>query len=147
MQTNERFKIMGAVFLILIKDNQVLLQRRYNTGYSDGLYALPSGHIEAGEFGKEALIREIQEEIGIEINEKDLNFVHLLHFRKDKDYMFLFFTCEKWQGEPKILEPEKSDALDWFPLDKLPENIIDYIPIVLKDYRNGVYYSEQGLNS
>ncbi len=81
------FTIIPAVYLILEKDNKILLLRRYNTGYNDGLYSLPSGHVEDGEFPIDALIREAQEEIGIIIAKEHLLLLmpwienNLLHLR------------------------------------------------------------------
>ena len=42
----ERNKIIPASYAVLIKDNKVLLVRRFNTGYEDGKYSLPAGHVE-----------------------------------------------------------------------------------------------------
>ena len=45
----ERFKVITAVHLILIENNKILLQRRYNTGYEDGNYSVVAGHVEENE--------------------------------------------------------------------------------------------------
>lgn len=61
----ERFKIVPSVYLILMKDNKILFSRRYNTGYFDGYYSFPAGHLDGGETLKQAMVRETEEEIGI----------------------------------------------------------------------------------
>lgn len=61
----QRHKIVPAVFLLLIKNNKVLLLKRQNTGYADGKYSLVSGHVDKGETMQEAIIREAKEEAGI----------------------------------------------------------------------------------
>ncbi len=77
----QRNKIIPAVFLLLQKDNNVLLQRRYNTGFQDGKYTLISGHVEKGEPPMKAVCREAKEEAGIIVKEKDLTFLHVLYRR------------------------------------------------------------------
>jgi len=61
----ERYKITPASYLVLIEDNKILLQRRFNTGYEDGKYSLVAGHVDEGETFTEAIIREVKEEAGI----------------------------------------------------------------------------------
>ena len=75
----ERFKIIPEVFLFLIKDGKILLSRRFNTGYEDGKYGLPAGHGEYGETMREGTAREAREEIGIDIDPKDLEFILTQH--------------------------------------------------------------------
>src|SRR4051812_27606999 len=59
------FKMVVAVHLFLLRDDQVLLLRRQNTGYEDGNYSVIAGHVEGGEEIKAAMIREAREEAGI----------------------------------------------------------------------------------
>ena len=69
----ERNKAVPAVYLILERDDGcILLMRRCNTGYQDGNYNLPSGHVEDGELPKAAMVREAKEEIGIDVAQEDL---------------------------------------------------------------------------
>ncbi len=72
----ERNKSVPAVYMILEKDNKILLGRRQNTGYYDGWYGLPAGHIEVKELPMIAGVREAKEELGIDLDIKDLQFVH-----------------------------------------------------------------------
>jgi 8-oxo-dGTP pyrophosphatase MutT (NUDIX family) len=78
--TTHRHKLIGDVHLILIDANgQVLFGRRQNTGYEDGAYHLPSGHLEAGESMITALIREAKEEVGVTISPEAVAFSHVMH--------------------------------------------------------------------
>ena len=45
----QRNKIAITALLLLTKDDKILLTRRYNTGYEDGKYSLPGGHVEKGD--------------------------------------------------------------------------------------------------
>ena len=142
----KRYQSKVAVFLILTREEngktEILLQERYNTGYMDGKYdAACSGHLEKGESVSMALVREAKEEIGIDINEKDLRFVELIHSYKE-DYINVFFTTKKYSGTPKIMEPEKCDDLRWFDIENLPENIFPRIKNVLININKGILYDD-----
>jgi mutator protein MutT len=140
----ERFKITPAVYLILTKENKILLARRYNTGYFDGDYSFPAGHLDGNETLKQAIAREAKEEIGVFLESTNLELIHVMN-RKilNDERVDFFFTAKKYQGEPKIMEPDKCDNLNWFKLDSLPENIIPYIRQVIDSFQNDIIYSEQ----
>ena len=148
----ERFMIKCAVFLILtkIENNKeyILLQRRYNTGILDGQYDVSSsGHLENGETLKESIIRETKEEIGIDINTKDLNYVCTMHANfKNGEYLLVAFSTRKYKGIPKIMEINKCDALSWFDINNLPSNLIDTRKIMINNYLNNNHYNEYGFN-
>lgn len=142
--STERFKLHAAVYLLLIRDGQVLLLRRFNTGWSDGMYSLISGHLDGDEPLTTAMCREAQEEAGIAINPTELKFAHVMHRFSDVEYMDFFFTANTWEGEPSNTEPEKCDDMQWFPLDNLPPNILPYVRQVVEDYTAGRYFSEVG---
>jgi mutator protein MutT len=143
----ERNKIPGAAFVILRKKDEVLLMRRCNTGYEDGNYDFPAGHIEQNEHPSETAIREIQEEAGVSIEPHNLTFAYLLHRcpgeRSDKQYLNIYFTASEWQGEPRIMEPTKCDHMAWFPIDALPENLIPSTREAFKAMLKGETYGEE----
>ena len=66
----EMFK--SAVHMIIMNNDKLLIQKRKGTKLWPGYYALPAGHIDVGENQYKALIREAKEELGIEINPKDI---------------------------------------------------------------------------
>ncbi len=140
----KRFKLIISVYLILIRNNKVLLLRRRNTGYEDGKYGLPSGHLEDNESITNALKREVKEEIGIDINIDDLRLAHAMHRREKDIRVDFFFTCKKYKGTPSNTEPEKCDDLNWFPVDKLPTNTVSYVRKAILSSLNKVIYSEIG---
>jgi len=145
----ERPKVIPTVYLVLVKENKILLSRRYNTGFQDGLYSFPAGHLgEDEETVSQAMIREAREEIGVEIDSADLELVHVMHRRQSEPTnerrINFFFTAKRWKGEPKIMEPDKCDDLQWFELDRLPDNTIPYIKQAIGCLRKNVKYSEYG---
>jgi len=141
----ERFKIIPSVYLILIKDKRIFLSRRYNTGFHDGEYSFPAGHLDGDETFRKALVREIKEEVGIKLNLKDLKLVHVIDRKEPKEERVdFFFTTKKWKGEPKIMEPNKCDDLRWFSLSNLPDNVIPYIRQAINCVLTNKFYSEFG---
>lgn len=140
----ERFKLVPTSHLILMKDGKVLLARRLNTGWMDGNYSVPAGHLDGNETFLQAMVREAKEEAGIDLDEKDLQVVHVMHRKTDHERIDFFIQAKKWNGMPRIMEPDKCDDMSWFDLDKLPDNTIPYIRQAIEMIRNKVFYSEHG---
>ncbi|KFC06356.1 putative MutT family protein [Trabulsiella guamensis ATCC 49490] len=130
-----RFKPWFAVYLILRNENNVLLSRRMNTGYGDGQWSLPAGHVEENESALSAIIREAEEETGIHIQPDNLTLVYTFH-RRDagRTYIELWFETKKWDGIPEIREPDKCSGLEWFSISALPMDIMPYVRDVLMLY-------------
>ena len=143
-----RNQSVPASYLTLIKDNKILLLRRFNTGYLDGQYSLPAGHVEQGESFSQCILREAEEEAGITIHPEDLKVAHIMHRNSGhaelNERIDVFFTAEKWNGEISNREPHKCDDLSWFDLDRLPENIIPYVEQAIDCIKNEIHYSEHG---
>lgn len=131
-----------AVHLILIKNDQILLLRRFNTPWRNGVYSAIAGHVDGDETIAHAMTREAYEEGGLTIEESDLRIVHVLHRTSNFEFIDYFFVPEKYSGAPKNMEPEKCDDLSWFPIDSLPENTIPYIRSAIEKIRAGVMFSE-----
>jgi 8-oxo-dGTP diphosphatase len=122
-----RHKLVGDVHLILLNHaGEVLFGQRHNTGYEDGAWHVPSGHLEAGESVVTALVREAREEVGIVIEERDVEFAHIMHNSSSGGRAAFFFTVRRWAGVAENREPGKCKGLRWFPLGALPEHMIDY---------------------
>ena len=141
----KRFTSRVAVYLVLTKDDQVLLTLRQNTGFADGLYGLASGHVEENETIKHAMIREAEEEIGIHIKPDDLKLAHIMQHKSQSHYIDFYFHCYSFQGEPLNCEPEKCGDVRFFPKDKLPENLIVNVRQALQLINIGSNYSEYGI--
>lgn len=136
--------MIAAGYLLLIRNGKILLTRRFNTGYADGQYSVPAGHIENNESMLAGTCREIFEEIGIKLSPKNLQLAHVIH-RKHLDIrMDFFFTTQKQGLHPKNTEPNRCDDVRWFPLNNLPENTIPYIRAAIENYRKKIIYSEFG---
>ncbi|WP_239003906.1 NUDIX hydrolase [Nocardia panacis] len=122
----QRHKVTGDVHLILRRGDAALFGQRQNTGYEDGAWHLPSGHLEADESVVDALIREADEEIGVRIAAADVRFSHIMHNSSSGGRVAFFFTVDRWDGEPTNREPDKCAALEFFPIGDLPDHMIEY---------------------
>ena len=131
----ERNKLPISVQLLLKQENKILLMKRKNTGYEDGKYALPGGHVESNEEVRRALIREAKEEIGIDIDVKDVEFYKVINRKVDKnqEYIDFVFKVKNWAGDIINEEEDKCEEIIWVNKNKLPENTLDFIPQILKN--------------
>jgi 8-oxo-dGTP pyrophosphatase MutT (NUDIX family) len=144
----ERFRFVAAVHLFLLRDEDVLLLRRANTGYEDGQYSVVAGHLDGDETVQAAARREAREEAGIDIAEEDLTVVGTMQRRAsapgDDERIDFFIAVRRWSGTIRNLEPQKCDELLWFPLDHLPDNTIPYIRRALDNFRQGKTFDTLG---
>jgi 8-oxo-dGTP diphosphatase len=133
-----RLKLKVAVYILLVKEDKILLTRRANTGWQDGSYGIPAGHLEADETVEEALFREVKEEVGIDL--KDVEFVHVMH-RKNV-YVDFYFLAKDWTGEPENKEQDKCDDVRWFSIEELPGNMIPSVRFAIDNYKKNLSFSE-----
>ena len=134
----------AAVHLLLVRDGEVLLLRRCNTGYQDGNFSVVAGHLDGGEPVVVAMIREAREEVGITLGPDDVAVVGVMHRWEGDERVDFFLAAARWQGEIDNAEPEKCDGLAWFPLDRLPENTVPYVARAIGTYRRGVWFDSVG---
>jgi mutator protein MutT len=134
-----------ASYILFINDGQVLLSRRFQTGFEDGKYSVPAGHVESGETYTAALVREVKEEVGVALKEHDLHVSHIMHRKTpEREYVDAYFIVSDWTGIPQNLEPGKCDDLSWFSVDNLPENTIPYVRQAIENSLKSIPYSEFG---
>ena len=133
-----------AVYLLFLEHNQILLLRRFNTGYEDGNYSLVAGHVEAGETVTQAAVREALEEAGVVLQPENLRMVHVMHRKSNDERVDFFVAVKAWEGEIQNREPEKCDDLAWFPYTNLPVNLIPCVRFAISNVQKGVLYSEFG---
>lgn len=148
MAAEVRNKVIPAAWVFLLRGNKVLLAKRANTGWNDGFWSLPSGHVEHGESYSAAIIREAKEEVGVIIEPSDLVHVAVVGHPSSKegesDRIDVFFETTVFMGEPENLELNKCSEIAWFSLDNLPDKIVQIVKTVLKARSEGVAFIETG---
>jgi 8-oxo-dGTP diphosphatase len=123
---SERHMIVPAVYILLERDDKVLLLRRAHTGYMNGYYTPPAGHMDGGEAPSTAMVREAMEEVGVTVKPEDLELAHCMMYMAAEgthERVTLFFKTKHFEGEPKNMEPNKCDDVSWFSKDELPEMV------------------------
>lgn len=152
-----RAKFPVTVHLLFFRQDQVLLLRRFNTGFEDGNYSVPAGHLDGGETVRMAAQREALEETGVHIEVEGIAFAAVMHRKSDDTLLPLsgtgagtgervdfFVHVNAWNGEPFNAEPDKCDELRWCDVDALPVNIIPYVKQAIQNFRSGVVFDEFG---
>lgn len=139
-----RAKFPVTVHLLFFREEQVLLLRRFNTGYADGQYSVPAGHLDGGETVRAAALREAEEETGLRIAAENIVFSSVVHRMEEEERVDFFVHVRQWQGEPVNTEPGKCDELRWVNVNQLPDNIIPYVKKAIQNHRAGIVFYEFG---
>lgn len=107
-------RISPAVIVLIKKENEILLARSPN--FPPGLYGLVAGFVEPGESAEAAVVREIREEVGIEV--RNINYFGTQAWPFPNSLM-IGFTAEYESGEIQPDGVEIEDA-GWFSAEGLP---------------------------
>ena len=143
----DRYLVVPAAYVVLRDDDgRVLLHLRAGTGWMDGHWAVPAGHVEAGESVLVAARREAFEEVGVTIDATGLSPLCVMHRTGGNgdpidERVDFFFTAERWTGEPRLMEPDKSAAIGWFALDDLPDPVVPHELALLTALHQGTLES------
>ena len=107
-------------------EGRVLLQQRAAGRAMAGLWEFPGGKVEEGERPERALVRELDEELGIAVAEDALSPAAFASADNGGRHMLLLlFLCREWKGEPRALDaaalqwvrPQEMHGLDMPPAD------------------------------
>lgn len=108
--------LVSAVIMVDV-DGRILLAQRPKGKSMAGLWEFPGGKMEAGETPERALIRELKEELDIDITEACLApFVFASHRYEDFHLLMPLFLCRRWDG---IIVPREGQALKWVRIEEL----------------------------
>jgi 8-oxo-dGTP pyrophosphatase MutT (NUDIX family) len=150
---SERFAVVPASYVYLLREGdgpEVLLQLRQNTGYMDGHWAAAAaGHLERGETAYDAAHREAEEELGLTGLDLvfELTMQRTAHDLPIDERVDFFFTARDWEGEPRVVEPEKCADLRWFALRDLPPRVVPHEAVALASLGTGVPYRTHGFET
>ena len=103
--------ILVSAVALIDPDGRVLLAQRPEGKSMAGLWEFPGGKVEAGETPEAALIRELEEELGINTWQSCLApLTFASHAYEDFHLLMPLFACRKWQGIP---QPQEGQSLKW----------------------------------
>ena len=119
----EKIPTIMLVVAAALKDEsgRWLVQRRPSHKHHGGLWEFPGGKVEAGETARQALVREIEEELGIQVDPRDcatLTFADSAGEDRAGSIVILLYKIERWKGEPQA---ETGAVLDWVDQQGLTE--------------------------
>ncbi|MBI1366146.1 MAG: NUDIX domain-containing protein [Alphaproteobacteria bacterium] len=112
--------VIVAACALLDADGRVLLQQRLREKPMGGLWEFPGGKLDAGETPEAGLVRELREELALDIAPSCLApFGFASERQNDLNLLMLLYVCRKWSGAPR---PLAAEALAW----ARPERLADY---------------------
>lgn len=104
---------------LINSEGQVLVQKRAAKRSMAGLWEFPGGKVEPGERPEDALVRELNEELGIAVHPDALEPLSFASAPLgEKHLLLLLYLCRKWSGVPTALDAE---AIAWEAFDALPK--------------------------
>jgi 8-oxo-dGTP diphosphatase len=144
----EKPRKMGiGVGIMILRDGKVLLGKRHDDPakadselHGEGTWTMPGGKLHFGESFEQAAAREVAEETGLRISGIELVSV-TNDVSGDAHFVTIGFLCDKFQGEPKVMEPDEITRWEWFALDKIPRPIFPPSEKILKNYSAKRVYS------
>lgn len=115
--------VLVVAIALVDQDGRVLMQKRPQGKAHGGLWEFPGGKVEPGEDPETALIREIQEELGIDVQADDLLPFSFASGAATGDpasagLVMLLYTCRRWTGKPRNLDAE---TIAWIVPNRLSE--------------------------
>jgi 8-oxo-dGTP pyrophosphatase MutT (NUDIX family) len=139
-----RARFPVTVHLLFFRETRILLIRRFKTGFRDGEYSVPAGHLDGDETVKAAAAREALEEVCVHIEPHDLSFSSVMHRNEGDERVDFFVHVRAWSGEPVNNEPNKCDDLRWEEVGSLPGNTIPYVRQAIQNHLDGIRFDEFG---
>jgi 8-oxo-dGTP diphosphatase len=129
-----------GIGVMIFKNNKILLGKRKNS-HGSGEYAFPGGHLEYMEGFSDCAIREVKEECGIEITNIRFQLLANVTIYAPKHYVHITLAADWQQGKPQILEPDKCEQWNWYPLFNLPSPLFEMTKLSINSYlTNTPYY-------
>ena len=117
---NQMKTVLVVAVALIDTDGRVLIAQRPEGKHLAGLWEFPGGKVEPGERPEAALVRELKEELGIDVTEACLSpFVFTSHAYESFHLLMPLFLCRRWSG---VVEKREHAALAWVR----PNGLSDY---------------------
>jgi 8-oxo-dGTP diphosphatase len=114
-------KNIGIGVVVIVKNGGKILFGKRLAKVGFGQWGLPGGHLECGESLVAGAKRELLEETGLTAD--NLEFINITNDPRPNDdhWIHLVFLAKGIHGEPKVTEPDKCEAWEWFSPNNPPE--------------------------
>ena len=114
----------GVAVILIREDGKILVGKRKNTSAGDGYWGLPGGRIDRWETPEETAKRETFEESDIVVYDLEyFDYTNDMFKEEDEHWITMYFISRNFEGEAKIMEPNKCEEWRWVDTDDLPEPI------------------------
>jgi len=144
MESGLRLPTVVVVACVLLGPRgSVLLARRPEGRELAGLWEFPGGKVEPAEQPEEALVRELQEELGVRAKREDLvPLTFVSHCYRDFHLLMPLYLCEVWEGKLTAKEGQElawvdPDQFDRYAMPPADEPVKSRLPALLKVTRRG----------
>lgn len=115
-----------SVVIVLNEKNQILLQKRsYKRHNYPGKWGLMAGHVQAGDTPKKTAVRELMEEIGLAVLQKDLRFlqIYVKNSKSNKAFIYIYVVKTNKKVKDYIIQKEELSKVQYFSIDSLIKRI------------------------
>jgi len=129
--------ILVAACALIDADGRVLIAQRPQGKSMAGLWEFPGGKVESGELPEETLIRELKEELGIEVKQECLApLTFASHCYPDFHLLMPLYICRRWEGIVAALEAQtlkwvRPNKLRDYPMPPADEPLIPHLTTLL----------------
>ena len=133
-----------CVVIIIIQNSRgdLLIQKRAKSTKFGGLYALTGGHPKAGQTSLEGAVTEIKEELGIEVNPKDLRLICARRIDEDQVFCDVYYLRQDIDLNALKLQVEEVESVHWFTLYRIREENSEghFMPPHYEELTNALRY-------
>lgn len=133
------------VWIFLREWDKILLMKRKSEWNSDGMWALPGGRLDTQETNTQCILREVEEELGLQLDSKKFSdpiTIYSVQKKTLKVFLWRFVICDEREGHPINNEPDKCSKISRYRIDNLPKNISPYIQEAYEAFMEGERYVE-----
>ncbi len=128
MQTIEVKKVIVSCLALINDENEILFCKRSSHSKFPGFWEFPGGKIKDNETPEEGLIREIKEEIGVDLNSRCIAPLTFTTYKDDNlSFLILLYISRKWEESPSAIAHSE---ISWIPA----KNLRNYKMLPANDY-------------